>query len=122
MSISLIIVAGVSATVWTDPIDYPPGSTVYIEGDNSNNAGYVIGKTVQVDVVGPTNYFQTCYATVEAADQELHGGAYWTCPVILVEGPAAYGRYDYTATQVDPDVQEFGFTQGSGPSSPRACG
>ena len=82
------------AHVWTDPVDYPPGSIVTIRGDNSdpdNEHNWLPMETVHVDVAGPNGYTAVC----EGVADDL--GA-WTCDVTLWDGPQAIGTYTYTAT------------------------
>jgi hypothetical protein len=90
-----------SAAVWTDQEDYAPGSIVLISGDNSNDAGYLEGETVQVDVSGPNDWTASCE---DEADED---GA-WSCEVTLADGPEAVGEYEYTATGLESGVTESG--------------
>ena len=93
------------AYTWTDPTDYPPGSTVTIRGDNSdsdNAHNWSAGETVHVDVVGPKGYLLAC----DGVADDL--GA-WTCDVTLDPNPAiAVGEYTYTAKGVTSGNVESG--------------
>ncbi len=92
-----------AAKVWTDPTDYPPGSTVWIQGDNSDGAAYQLGETVHVEVVGPLGedgqpYTASCEDVVEETDPVNRPGyLYWTCSVTLWDSLYAEGPYTYTA-------------------------
>ncbi len=79
------------AAVKTDQQDYAPGSVVTISGDNSNDAGYVPGNSVDVAVSGPNGYGQSCQATVG-------GDGTWSCTVTLLDTDQAVGNYSYTAS------------------------
>ncbi len=89
------------AAVWTDKLDYSPGEVVTISGDNSNNAGYLPGETVRVEVWGPNGYYATCEAVVQEDGS-------WSCPVTLWPDERAIGEYTYTATGLTSGVQESG--------------
>ena len=93
------------AYTWTDPTDYPPGSTVTIRGNNSdpdNAHNWSAGETVHVDVVGPKGYLLACDGIADAL------GA-WTCDVTLNPDPAvAVGDYAYTARGVTSGNVEHG--------------
>jgi hypothetical protein len=109
------------ARVWTDPTDYPPGSTVWIQGDNSDGAAYQLGETVHVDVTGPLGedglpYQASCEDVVEEPDPANQPGyLYWTCPVTLWDSPYAVGEYLYTATGLSSGVSQSGtFTDAQG--------
>ncbi|MCU0485787.1 MAG: hypothetical protein MUC85_06700, partial [Anaerolineales bacterium] len=110
---------GTLAQVWTDPVDYPPGSEVWIQGDNSNGAAYQLGEVVRVDVVGPLGadgipYQAACEDVVEEPDPENRPGYYyWTCQVMLWDSVYAVGEYVYTATGLSSGEIETGiFTDG----------
>ena len=113
LSLGLTITA--MAHVWTDPVDYPPGSTVWIQGDNSNGAGYLEGETVQVDVVGPPDeygnpYQAQCTVGVTKPDPDNKPDyLYWTCPVTLWNNSYAVGTYNYIALGLTSQVTESGF-------------
>jgi hypothetical protein len=107
---ALAVSATASATVWTDKPDYSPGEVVTISGDNSNDAGYLAGETVHVDVTGPNGYSSSCEGKVADdgdTDPENDTGA-WSCTVTLVDGPEAVGEYEYTATGGESGVTETG--------------
>ncbi|MDQ3004666.1 MAG: hypothetical protein M3R47_04695 [Chloroflexota bacterium] len=55
--------------------DYPPGSVVTINGDNSDGAGFAPAETVHVDVSGPNGSALSCDATAD------DNGA-WSCQVM----------------------------------------
>lgn len=96
------------AAVWTDQPDYTPGSIVTIYGDNSNEAGYLPGETVQVEVTGPNGYASTCQGVADET------GA-WSCQVTLWDSLLAVGDYTYIATGLTSLVSESGtFTDASG--------
>jgi len=78
------------AAVWTDQPDYAPGSVVTISGDNSDNAGFVAGETVHVDVAGPNGYTDTC-------DGIANDYGAWSCQVTLWDSDLAIGGYFYVA-------------------------
>ena len=88
-------------SVYTDQGDYNPGSTVTFGGDNADNAGYLPGETVRVDVTGPNGYTATCSAVVDEF-------ATWTCQVTLWGDERAYGDYAYTATSLTSNVVKTG--------------
>ena len=90
----------VSAYVTTDQFDYPPGSTVTFSGDNSDEAGYLAGETVIVDVSGPNGYVSSCVAVTN------FDGA-WSCQVTLPTQDAV-GTYLYTATGENSGVSQSG--------------
>lgn len=100
---ALAMGATASASVWTDQADYSPGDVVTISGDNSNDAGYLPGETVHVDVSGPNGYTSSCEATV--ADD---GQGSWSCQVTLGDGTEAFGQYEYTATGLESETSESG--------------
>lgn len=108
---NLVILAGISitnASVWTDQLDYVPGSIVTISGDNSNGAGYVAEELVYVDVTGPNGYTSSCSSQVDSS------GA-WLCQVVLSSDDSAVGDYTYTA--VGQNVTERGtFTDAPKPT------
>jgi hypothetical protein len=53
----LLWVPTASAAVWTDQLDYAPGSVVTISGDNVGLTDpWAIGAEVTVDIVGPLGY------------------------------------------------------------------
>lgn len=95
----------VQARVWTDPLDYAPGSTVTIRGDNSDGAAYALAETVHVDVVGPNGYTAACDAVVTAGE---NGYLSWACDVVLWSTSLAYGSYNYTAHGLTSQVVETG--------------
>lgn len=107
VSLALLSATAVSATVWTDQEDYSPGSVVTISGDNANDAGYLPGETVHVEVSGPNDWTATCDGVAD------DNGA-WSCQVTLFDGPEAVGEYSYTATGIESGTSENGtFTDGS---------
>ena len=115
-TLTLANIGGVIAAVWTDQADYAPGSVVTISGDNSDNAGYLPGETVHVDVTGPNGYTATCDATVFESGE-------WSCQVTLWDSDLAVGTYSYTATGQTSGVSQNGtFTDEvtSSPASPPA--
>jgi hypothetical protein len=89
------------AHVFTDQLDYAPGSTVIISGDNSNDAGYLPAETVLVDVSGPNGYAASCEGIAD-----LDGA--WSCAVVLSDSSDAIGTYVYTASGLDSGVFESG--------------
>jgi hypothetical protein len=98
------------AHVWTDPTDYPPGSTVWIQGNNDDDMlqedgspwDYLEGETVDVQVDGPGDWASSCSATVDAT-------GYWTCSIQLDSDPAiAVGEYTFTATGLVSGKSETG--------------
>jgi hypothetical protein len=96
---------GLSST-YTDQSDYVPGSMVTISGDNGNNAGYLPGETVHVNVTGPNGYVAACDAVVNNL-----GG--WTCQVKLWDDELAIGEYSYTADGLTSEITVTGkFTDG----------
>jgi len=106
---SLVLPWTAFAAVWTDKLDYSPGETVTILGDNSDGAGYIPGETVHVDVVGPNGYTAMCDGV--AADTS---NADWSCQVTLWDSDLAVGTYTYTATGLISGVEEQGtFTDGN---------
>lgn len=106
LAMVVLLVSIASAAVWTDREDYQPGSVVTISGDNSDDAGYLQGETVLVDVQGPNGYTATCSAV---ADEQ---GA-WSCQVTLWEDESAVGEYTYTAVGQISAMNETGsFTDG----------
>ncbi len=91
----------VLASVWTDRDDYPPGETVTVSGDNTNDAGYLPGETVIVDVTGPNGFAASCEAVADES------GA-WSCQITLWDDDRAIGAYHYTATGVQSGASESG--------------
>ncbi|MFN3928461.1 MAG: PKD domain-containing protein [Thermoflexus sp.] len=89
------------AAVWTDKLDYSPGEVVTISGDNRDNAGYLPGETVRVEVWGPNGYYATCEAVVQEDGS-------WSCQVTLWPDERAVGEYAYTARGLTSGVQESG--------------
>jgi hypothetical protein len=97
------------ASVSTDRSDYAPGSIVTISGDNSNDAGYLAGEVVAVDVQGPNGYASSCEGVADDA------GA-WSCGVTLWDSELAVGSYTYQATGSISGASESGtFTDASPP-------
>jgi hypothetical protein len=101
LSMAITLVTPALAAVRTDQADYAPGSVVTISGDNSDNAGYVAGETVSVDVVGPNGYAASFEAVADA------NGA-WFGTVTLADDVSAVGSYNYTATGQTSGVSENG--------------
>jgi hypothetical protein len=116
IALSLVVVMGASAAVWTDQPDYPPGSVVTISGDNRDGAGYQPGETVHVDVAGPNGYATMCEGVADDA------GA-WSCQVTLWANDLAVGAYTFTAAGQSSGVQEVGgFLDDNGPGSLQCTG
>jgi hypothetical protein len=100
--VAMIFMSGVAmAAVWTDQLDYTPGSVVTISGNNSDNAGYQSGETVNVHVDGPSSYDSSCSGTADTT------GA-WSCQITLVTTSAAEGSYNYTAVGNTSNVTQSG--------------
>jgi hypothetical protein len=112
-----------TASTWTDPTDYPPGSTVTIQGDNSNfttdlegnyplGEGYIAGEEVLVNVTQPVLADTlTCIALVTDT-------GYWSCEVTLNGDPVlAVGVYTYLAVGVDSGTTETGTFTDANPSA-----
>ena len=111
IALSLIVIMGASAAVWTDQPEYSPGSVVTISGDNRDGAGYQAGETVHVDVAGPNGYATMCEGVADDA------GA-WSCQVTLWANDLAVGAYTFAAAGQSSGVQETGgFLDGNGPGS-----
>src|SRR3954447_2026737 len=72
LALTTVATQVVTAAVWTDHLDYSPGSVVTISGDNSDGAGYVAGETVDAVVTGPNGYAASCSATAA-------GNGAWSC-------------------------------------------
>jgi PKD domain len=98
---TLALGAASFASVRTDKADYSPGEVVTISGDNSNDAGWLAGEPVHVDVSGPNGYQASCD---DVADET---GA-WSCQVTLWDSELAMGTYAYTATGQLSGVTESG--------------
>jgi hypothetical protein len=88
-------------TTYTDQGDYHPGDSVTISGDNADNAGYLAGETVHVDVSGPNGFSASCDAVVDEFGT-------WNCQVTLRADESAYGNYTYTATSLTSNVVRSG--------------
>jgi hypothetical protein len=101
ISTVLMLVAPVSAAVWTDQADYSPGSIVTISGDNSDGAGYVGNETVHVDVSGPNGY-------TSSFDTQADPDGAWSGQVTLNNDDSAVGDYSYTATGLTSGVTQSG--------------
>ena len=102
-ALALALTSIAMANVWTDQPDYAPGSMVTISGDNSDNAGYVSGEEVQVEVWGPNGYHEFCNPPGVADDN----GA-WSCLVTLWDNELALGNYNYAATGQRSGVSQSG--------------
>jgi len=89
------------ANIWTDQLDYAPGSAVTISGNdnrlNNDNVGFLTGETVHVDVTGPNGYTASCEATADAFGK-------WSCQIYLWATSSAEGDYSYTATGLTSGV------------------
>ena len=88
-------------STYTDQGDYHPGDVVTISGDNADNAGYLPGEIVHVDVTGPNDYTAACETVVDAYGT-------WSCQVTLRADESAYGDYNYTATSLTSNVVRIG--------------
>ena len=88
-------------TTYTDQGDYHPGDTVTISGDNADNAGYLAGETVHVEVTGPNGFSAICDAIVDEFGT-------WSCQIKLRDDESAYGDYAYTATSLTSNVIRSG--------------
>ena len=64
LALTVLGVGTALAAVGTDQADYTPGSVVTIYGDNSDDAGYLPGEAVHVDVSGPNDYAASCDANL----------------------------------------------------------
>jgi hypothetical protein len=107
LTMMIMMSSNVFAAVTTDQADYAPGSVVTISGDNSDDAGYLPGETVIVDVAGPNGYTASFETLVDA------NGA-WFGNVVLWDSPLAIGSYMYTAKGLSSGVFEKGtFTDGN---------
>jgi hypothetical protein len=99
------------AQVWTDPLDYPPGSTVTIHGDNSDadpDHNWLGGEHIVVDVMGPNGYTAQCEADADAE-------GIWACDIVLWDSLLAEGEYIYTASGATSGNVESGmFTDAAG--------
>jgi len=93
LTMILMLAEPAAAAVRTDKADYYPGSVVTISGDNSNNAGYLAGETVQVNVTGPNGYTASFQAVVDS------NGA-WSGTVTLPSDLSAVGTYNYNCHTV----------------------
>jgi hypothetical protein len=109
---------------WTEPVppDAPPGSTITIKGGTSDGAGYLLGETVHVEVVGPNGLasfaggINWCDAlVVEDPESEY---LIWACEIVLADSPDAVGDYTYTATGLTSGVVENGAFKDAFPVSP----
>jgi hypothetical protein len=103
----LVMASSASAAVSTDQSSYSPGSTVTISGDNSDNAGYLPGEAVNVNVNEPSGGTSSCDGTAD-------GNGAWSCQVTLPSDASAIGTYDYTATGQASGVTENGQFSDSG--------
>jgi hypothetical protein len=100
--LTALVLPGLSlAAVAPDQPDYFPGSVVTISGDNSNDAGYIPGETIDVSVSGPNGYTASCSGTANAQGD-------WSCQITLWNTPDAVGDYSYTATGRTSGVVETG--------------
>jgi len=88
-------------SVYTDADDYVPGSVVTFRGDNANNAGYVPGEIIHVEVTGPNGFKASCDAVVDAQ------GA-WRCQIVLNMDESAIGEYTYTTVSSVSNVVDSG--------------
>lgn len=80
-------------TVWSDQLDYAPGSLVTLSGDNSLGDTFIPGDTMLVEVTGPNGYTANCEALVNELGT-------WSCQVTLWANLDAVGDYSYTATSL----------------------
>lgn len=99
--LALVLSTVAMAAVKTDQPDYNPGSTVTISGDNSDNAGWQAGETVNVAVSGPNGQSLSC-SVVVASDGT------WSCQVTLSSDPADAGNYTYTAAGATSNASQDG--------------
>jgi hypothetical protein len=88
-------------STYTDADDYVPGSVVTFRGDNANNAGYVPGEIIHVEVTGPNGFKASCDAVVDAQ------GA-WRCQIVLNMDESAIGEYTYTTVSSVSNVVDSG--------------
>ena len=101
------------SSVYTDKGDYAPGSFVIFSGDNGDNAGFLAGETVHVDVSGPNGYVAACDNVVSSL-----GG--WSCQVQLWPDDRAVGDYAFTATGLTSGVSFSGVFSDSNPATATA--
>jgi hypothetical protein len=104
-----------SAAVTTDQPSYAPGSAVTISGDNSDNAGYLPGETVSVNVAEPSGQSLSCSGVAD-------GNGAWSCQVTLNPDASAVGSYTYTATGETSAVSQSGTFKDSGCPDSNAIG
>lgn len=74
-----------------------PESIVVFSGNNNNNAGYIPGETVHVEVKGPNEETLSCDAIVDAA-------GFWSCSVNLWETARITGTFYYKARGLQSGV------------------
>lgn len=91
---------GVSAFVTTDQTDYAPGSIVTISGDNSDNAGWIPGETVVIEVITP-------YGSESGTDVVAEDGSF-SWQFTLPADESAVGDYSYTVTGLESGVTQSG--------------
>ena len=89
LAILLLLVVGVpaaQAAVWTDQLDYAPGSVVTISGDNVGLVEpWAIGAEVTVEVAGPLGYEYGPLSAIVGLDGS------WSCQFTLSDD-AVRGR------------------------------
>lgn len=99
--IAMSIARPVSAAVWTDGSDYPPGSRVVIHGDNSDDAAFSANEVIRVAVRGPRGYTTDCRTVSDPLGS-------WSCAITLRPGEVAFGTYTYTVEGLGSGVTEVG--------------
>lgn len=92
------------ARVWTEPLDYAPGATVTIRGDNSDGALYQAGETISVEVTDPYAVILAPLTTLVQDDG--NGYLSWAVDLAIPNDATAAGTWTYKATAGTSGVTE----------------
>src|SRR5690242_803155 len=100
LTLGLAGVGTAFAQIWMDLTPNGLDSMLVISGDNSDNAGYLAGETVHVDVADSNAATYSCEALADSA------GA-WSCQIPQSADNVAES-YSYTATGQTSGVSQSG--------------
>ena len=100
----LMLAPAAKAAVWTDQLDYAPGSIVTFLGSYDESLpGWAPGAMVTVDIVGPLGIPYSAIPTIIGDDGS------WQTTYALPDDPVfAVGEYTYSASASDSSVTQVG--------------
>jgi hypothetical protein len=108
MALLLALSSIAMTAVWTDQVDYSPGSVVTITGGNDENGapGYWSSARVKVSVTG---LHDPPYESTNCQDVAVSKDSNWSCMVTLWTDPEwVVGLYEYVASSVAADGTTVG--------------